>query len=103
MIYSPDAGDAAYELTANIDKSPTSKRRFIVIGERTIYAGNEIAQVAPHALSPATADRHHRCRLQPIWVHLTAQKFFPRLPFTNQRKLIPSNQGLRGQWARIVI
>jgi hypothetical protein len=46
MIYSPDAGDAARELRANIDKSPTSKRRFIVIGERTIYAGNEIAQVA---------------------------------------------------------
>jgi hypothetical protein len=45
MIYSPDTGEAAWEPRANIDKKNTSKRRFIITGENTIYAGGEIAQV----------------------------------------------------------
>src|SRR5437660_12788703 len=32
MMYSPDVGDAACELRANMDKNETSKRRFMVIG-----------------------------------------------------------------------
>jgi hypothetical protein len=46
MMYSPDAGEPALELRAKIDKTETRNRRFIVMGESTIYAGGEIAQVA---------------------------------------------------------
>ena len=30
MMYSPDTGDAARKLSANIDKNETIKRRFII-------------------------------------------------------------------------
>jgi len=44
-MYSPDVGDAACAPKANIDKKQTSKKRFIMAGEGTIYAGREIVQV----------------------------------------------------------
>jgi len=44
-MYSPDAGDAACEASAKIDKKQASKTRFIIIGESTIYAARKIAQV----------------------------------------------------------
>jgi hypothetical protein len=44
-MYSPDVGDAACKLSANIDKNETNKRRLIIMGESTIYAGSEIVQV----------------------------------------------------------
>src|SRR6266480_6884422 len=44
-MYSPDVGGAAWEPNAKIDNMLTSRRRFIMAGESTIYAGGEIAQV----------------------------------------------------------
>src|SRR5215469_13591815 len=74
MMYSPDAG-APCELRANIDKNETSKRRLIVIGERTIYAAGEIAQVVatigdgggPASTIPATTDRSPRASDPPTF------------------------------------
>src|SRR5437867_3900495 len=44
IMYSPDAGDAACEASANIDKKQTSKRRFIIAGDWTIYAARKTVQ-----------------------------------------------------------
>ena len=46
MMYSPEVGGAARDASANIDKKETSRRRFIIAGEWTIYAARKIAQVA---------------------------------------------------------
>jgi hypothetical protein len=44
-MYSPPAGGAALTPSATIDNKQTSKRRFIIAAEGTIYAGRENAQV----------------------------------------------------------
>src|SRR6266545_871725 len=46
-MYSPDVGDAACAPKANIDKKQTSKKRFIMAGDGTIYAGHEIFPCLP--------------------------------------------------------
>jgi len=79
----------------------------MVIGESTIYAGREIAQVV---------GRDRRARREPGFVRgrpgspslpfridLIAHQIFPRLPISNQRKLVVTNQHFRGKGARIVI
>src|SRR6266550_3976885 len=98
-MYSPDAGDAACAPKANIDKKQTSKRRFIIISERTIYAGRQITQVVA-----AIADRSRPASTMPATVlNLIAHQIFPCLPFSNQRKFIATNQRFTGQRARVII
>jgi hypothetical protein len=70
MMYSPDAGDAAFAPNAKTDKKQTSKRRFIMASE-TIYAGREIAQVvagitdAGYSASTSSRTRSsHACRFR---------------------------------------
>lgn len=102
-MYSPEAGEAACELSANIDNNKTSKKRFIVISERTIYAGCQITQVALVAAVADRALRHRSCRLQPTGFHLPAHQIFPCLPFSNHPELITPNQCFRGERTRIII
>src|SRR6266566_2564516 len=99
MMYSPDAGEAAFAPGAKIDNAQTSRRRFIMAGESIIYAGRKIAQVV--AAIGDRGSRHQRCRLQHI--DLPAHQILPRLPFSNQREWISPHQALRRQRTRIVI
>src|SRR5882762_7896833 len=73
-MYSPDTGDDACEPSARIDRVQTSKRRFIMASEGTIYAERQITQVLgrlpsvprsriafadglPHCAIPTSRDR----------------------------------------------
>jgi hypothetical protein len=73
-MYSPEAGDAAFDPKANIDNEQMSKKRFILINEQSIiYAGRENAQVE---------------RALPLRFDLIAHQIFPRLTFPNQPELV---------------
>src|SRR5262245_20324878 len=45
IMYSPPAGGAAWTPSANIDKQQTSKRRFIICGEKDYLCGARNSQV----------------------------------------------------------
>src|SRR5260370_40744166 len=64
MMYSPDAGDAAFAPNAKTEKKQTSKRRCIMASE-TIYAGREIGQVVA-----VTGDRGQPASPMPATAHL---------------------------------
>src|SRR4029077_7013262 len=113
MMYSPDAGGAACAPTARMHKKVMSKRRFIMAGEWTIYAGSKNAQVVrrtvavslcearPGHFKPARGTRPKGLRLQQL--NFIAHEIFPCLPFVNQRELVAANQRLGRQRPRIVV
>src|SRR4029453_7128031 len=106
-MYSPDVGGAACEPSANIDKDQTSKRRFIVISEMTIYAGRQITQVVGRdrraRRCPAIIRGRPGGPSLPIWRDFTARQIFPCLAFSNQCKLVAPDQRLCSQRARVII
>src|SRR6266542_6787880 len=79
MMYSPDAGDAAFAPNAKTDKKQMSKRRFIMNGESTIYAGREIAQVVGRDRRARRRTPHHVCG-RPGGPSLPIFNYFLRAP-----------------------
>src|SRR5215831_1514275 len=118
IMYSPSAGEAACTPNATTDKQQTSKRRFIICGEKDYLCGARNSQVAgrdrrarpifadvePTRPRVVTSKQTARGRAVsrsslPIWIHFSAREVFPRLAFPNQREPIAANQCFCWQWA----
>src|SRR6516165_8966642 len=116
-MYSPSVGGAACTPNATIDKQQTSKRRFIICGEKDYLCGARNSQVAgrdrrrpsfadvePTSPRVVTSKQTARGRAVsrsslPIWIHFSAREVFPGLALPNQREPMAANQCFCRQWA----